>query len=408
MAPQQRPEDEPPPNYLRGSGYFSVEIHHGGYFLGQGNNRSYVGGASVWYDHLDSDEWTPVFLENLVEDLGYEMQGRMNVFYCIPILSIENNGLRKLVDEIDTSAMANWVGCGNHFISIYLDHDESIRAVDWDDVVAFPIVQLPPVLSPVKPINIVTADDASSHVVDDSGPFQEVQPQPFQEVQPHPCVKTRSKVRNADNSETEDASREKSESSEDADSDFEFNDSEVDLSDDDDLYADNVDDDEEHVKKMKMKRTVKFEDEGESEDEDLWAPDSDEEKVQMKFKTFRREDLGSVTFHVGLKFESVDMGLINAVRDQFPESEHRFCVRHLWQNFQMHFKGDALKNQLWIIARSSTAVKYEKNMEHMKALNPDAYAWLDNLDPRTWVRAFQSDISKCDILLNNNCEVFNK
>jgi hypothetical protein len=96
------------------------------------------------------------------------------------------------------------------------------------------------------------------------------------------------------------------------------------------------------------------------------------------------------------------------VRDQFPDSEHRFCVRHLWQNFQVHFKGDALKNQLWVIARSATVVKYEKNMEQMKALNPNAHAWLDNLDPKTWVRAFQSDLAKCDILLNNNCEVFNK
>jgi hypothetical protein len=80
----------------------------------------------------------------------------------------------------------------------------------------------------------------------------------------------------------------------------------------------------------------------------------------------------------------------------------------MWQNFQQLFKGDALKNQLWTIARSSTAVRYEANMEYMKTLNPDAHAWLDNLDPKTWVRAFQSELPKCDILLNNNCEVFNK
>jgi hypothetical protein len=77
-------------------------------------------------------------------------------------------------------------------------------------------------------------------------------------------------------------------------------------------------------------------------------------------------------------------------------------------NFQMLFKGDALKNRLWTCARSSTPVRFEENMEQMKALNPDAFAWLDNLDPKTWVGAFQSDVPKCDILLNNNCEVFNK
>jgi hypothetical protein len=80
----------------------------------------------------------------------------------------------------------------------------------------------------------------------------------------------------------------------------------------------------------------------------------------------------------------------------------------MWQNFQQVFRSDALKNALWMIARSSTIVKYEQNMQYMKILNSDAHAWLDKLDPKTWVRAFQSELPKCDILLNNNCEVFNK
>ncbi|KAM0832494.1 hypothetical protein ACQ4PT_064865 [Festuca glaucescens] len=69
--------------------------------------------------------------------------------------------------------------------------------------------------------------------------------------------------------------------------------------------------------------------------------------------------------------EASKRGLINAVKDVFPDSEHR-------------------------------------HMEEMRLLNADAHAWLDNLDPKTWVKAFQSDMPKCDILLNNNCEVFNK
>ena len=92
----------------------------------------------------------------------------------------------------------------------------------------------------------------------------------------------------------------------------------------------------------------------------------------------------------------------------FPESEHRFCVRHMWKNFQQLYKGDALKNQLWKIARGTTVIKYEQYMLEMKVLNEDAYTWLKELEPNTWVRAFQSDIPKCDILLNNLCEVFNK
>ena len=74
-------------------------------------------------------------------------------------------------------------------------------------------------------------------------------------------------------------------------------------------------------------------------------------------------------------------------------------MRHMWQNFQQQFKGDVLKNQLWNIARSNTTVKYEQYMNEMKELNEDAYKWLKELEPETWVRAFQSDIPKCDISL---------
>jgi hypothetical protein len=47
-------------------------------------------------------------------------------------------------------------------------------------------------------------------------------------------------------------------------------------------------------------------------------------------------------------------------------------------------------------------------MEKMKVLNKAAHAWLEKMPPNTWVRAFFSEYPKCDILLNNTCEVFNK
>jgi hypothetical protein len=100
-------------------------------------------------------------------------------------------------------------------------------------------------------------------------------------------------------------------------------------------------------------------------------------------------------------------GLIPAVQQVFNESEHRFCVRHLYANFNEKFKGEVLKNQLWTCARAFSVQSFERNMERMKALNKDAYDWLNKLAPNTWVRAYFSEFPKCDILLNNNCEVFN-
>jgi transposase-like protein len=70
-------------------------------------------------------------------------------------------------------------------------------------------------------------------------------------------------------------------------------------------------------------------------------------------------------------------GLIKAVAAVFPESEHRFCVRHLYSNFQQNYKGENLKNQLWACARSTTPLQFHKNMEKMKVLNVKAFQWLE-------------------------------
>jgi hypothetical protein len=80
----------------------------------------------------------------------------------------------------------------------------------------------------------------------------------------------------------------------------------------------------------------------------------------------------------------------------------------MYQNFREKFRGEILKQQLWKCARCTQVVQWQEAMEEMKVLNSDAHAWLEELDPRTWARAFQSEMPKCDILLNNNCEVFNK
>jgi len=100
-------------------------------------------------------------------------------------------------------------------------------------------------------------------------------------------------------------------------------------------------------------------------------------------------------------------GLIPAVQEVFPDSEHRFCVRHLYQNFSGSFKGENLKNQLWACARSTTVTQFNTNMEKMKTLDSKAHAWLEQMPPNTWVKAYFSCFPKCDILLNNSCEVFN-
>jgi hypothetical protein len=47
-------------------------------------------------------------------------------------------------------------------------------------------------------------------------------------------------------------------------------------------------------------------------------------------------------------------------------------------------------------------------MQKLQDDSPAAYEWVEQLVPNTWIKAFFKDFSKCDMLLNNHSEVFNR
>ncbi|KAL8520262.1 hypothetical protein ACS0TY_010986 [Phlomoides rotata] len=101
-------------------------------------------------------------------------------------------------------------------------------------------------------------------------------------------------------------------------------------------------------------------------------------------------------------------GLIQAFHSVFPGAEHRFCVRHLHNNLKSAgFNGLAYKQILWKAAMSTTQGEFKARMDEMKELNLAAWEWFSNKPPELWSKAYFSERSKCDMLLNNVCEAFN-
>ncbi|KAL8459223.1 hypothetical protein ACS0TY_036629 [Phlomoides rotata] len=101
-------------------------------------------------------------------------------------------------------------------------------------------------------------------------------------------------------------------------------------------------------------------------------------------------------------------GLIQAFHSVFPGAEHRFCVRHLHNNLKSAgFNGLAYKQILWKAAMSTTQGEFKARMDEMKELNLAAWEWFSNKPPEQWSKAYFSERSKCDMLLNNVCEAFN-
>ena len=124
-------------------------------------------------------------IENMVEEMGYEFGGRIRVYWCVPGIPIWRNGLRE-IKKGDDRMIENMVSCvrrGEHHQQLFLDHDNSIVSyispvevhsddedlpvpyyaavkIDYDDVVRYPLAQLPTVISPIRPLQIVQASES--------------------------------------------------------------------------------------------------------------------------------------------------------------------------------------------------------------------------------------------------------
>ena len=102
-----------------------------------------------------------------------------------------------------------------------------------------------------------------------------------------------------------------------------------------------------------------------------------------------------------------NQGLIPAMEMLFPIVEHRFCVKHIYNNFKLNFKGLELKATLWRCVAATTAREFEKRMQDMKELDKEAWEYLAHIQPIQWTKSHFTPraISKCYV--NNLTESFN-
>ncbi|XP_042009011.1 uncharacterized protein LOC121757550 [Salvia splendens] len=72
-------------------------------------------------------------------------------------------------------------------------------------------------------------------------------------------------------------------------------------------------------------------------------------------------------------------GLVKLIVEEFPESEHRFCVQHIYNNFKKRFVGENFKDRLWEIAVSTTLEHYVDKMDALQTEYPQAHQWLSGI-----------------------------
>ena len=70
--------------------------------------------------------------------------------------------------------------------------------------------------------------------------------------------------------------------------------------------------------------------------------------------------------------------LIPAV-EMFPTVEHRFCMKHIYNNFKLNFKGLELKAALWRCAAIITVREFDKRIQDLKKLDKEAWEYLADI-----------------------------
>ncbi|XP_073360356.1 protein FAR-RED IMPAIRED RESPONSE 1-like [Aegilops tauschii subsp. strangulata] len=104
------------------------------------------------------------------------------------------------------------------------------------------------------------------------------------------------------------------------------------------------------------------------------------------FLTTLKNDLNIINTSPFTIMSDKQKGLINVVEKIWPDTEHIFCIRHLYQNFHKKFTGETLKNILWAIASSNFLDKWNLNREKLREHNLEAYNWLDGKPPNQRVK----------------------
>ncbi|CAN6332771.1 unnamed protein product [Urochloa humidicola] len=385
MAPTLRAEGEPPPVYGADTDNFTVEVHHGGFFVGHAGNRAYIDGKVNWFDFCEVDTWSPLWFDDFVEQLHYEPSYSLRIYWLLPGKDM-SDGLRLVSSDQDTNVMAAAVMKHRNLV-MYFDHDDNISGINWDDIVANPITSLPKVLSPSK----------MAHV--DSNRCEKL-PVFYSNLE-----------KSVPNEGPSGGNADNQDSGSECDSDFVDSDYEL-AQEDDDLFMDNVDEDvvDEGVSKGvnigKGKKTSarkeNFDrggDEVSSDEDDLQLPKSDDEgQLRMRFKSFKGEDLENPTFSVGMIFGSVELirkaireySLKHRVEISMPRNEKtRFravctsdgCPWNLYASIDSRTKGLMVKTfngehncqKKWVLKNCTSNWLANKYLEHFRADQKDVF-----------------------------------
>ncbi|KAG8378803.1 hypothetical protein BUALT_Bualt07G0022900 [Buddleja alternifolia] len=118
-------------------------------------------------------------------------------------------------------------------------------------------------------------------------------------------------------------------------------------------------------------------------------------------------DIGSSKEKVWTFLSDRQKRLIHVVHSVAPRAEHRFCVRHLYNNFKGMFKDEELKKLFWKVASTYSVKQHLRIMKQIERLHPKRgaqqtpYKWMSEIPAQHWSRYCFPSRTKCEVVVNN-------
>ncbi|XP_071902754.1 uncharacterized protein [Coffea arabica] len=81
-------------------------------------------------------------------------------------------------------------------------------------------------------------------------------------------------------------------------------------------------------------------------------------------------------------------GLVHAIEELFAESEHRFYLKHMFENFKQRFKNQDLRDIFWEVVAAASMTEYETALANLERADPQegdkltTARWFKRLPPK--------------------------
>ncbi|GKA72747.1 transposase, MuDR, partial [Tanacetum coccineum] len=312
--------------------------------------RVYKGGNADWFDDVDADGFSVIEVSGMLKELGYD-NPKMKTRYKKPTSNLDK-GLEPLSKDIDILDLLSYV-CKSGNAGLGTHESDGLESGNAG-------------LGTHKSDGLESGNAGlGTHKRQSSEPI----------TSPH--IETDDvgvDIQGSDNNEESDDSEE---SEDNTDSDFEYDIEDMidDVHIDMEMFRKNTNASAEWVGSTKPEPEV--------ENNDQFVPSGDSgsnvDGLVDGLSGSQNLNINDLELFRNSNFTFVidrQKGIIPALVETFPCAEHRHCLKYIYDNMKLQWRGKLFKELLWRCVTATTMSHFNRNIEELKIASKDVYDWI--------------------------------